>query len=258
MSGGDLKTALHGADIERPLVVDLDDAAAIDAALTGGKAAALARGRTAGLASLPGVVLTTAFSDAIDAGGDVASHAAVRETFERAGGDHTALVARSSSVVEDMASSSMAGQFDSIIGVRGFDAFVAAVTAVLDSRQRAGAAEHPIAVLVQPLIEPAYGGVMFGIDPVTGRTDRRVVSAVRGAPGAAGQRRGPRLPLPAGTVERQGVGVRRQRRPTARIGRPAATGRAVRQGGVRLRRRRRTSSGRSPTTSSCGCCSRAR
>ena len=37
-------------------------------------------------------------------------------------------------------------------------------------------------MLVQPLIEPAYGGVMFGIDPVTGRTDRRVVSAVRGAP----------------------------------------------------------------------------
>ena len=57
-----------------------------------------------------------------------------------------------------------------------------AVTAVLDSRKRAGAAEHPIAVLVQPLIEPAYGGVMFGIDPVTGRTDRRVVSAVRGGP----------------------------------------------------------------------------
>ncbi len=188
MTGGDLRTTLDDAPIERPLVVDLDDVAAIDAALTGGKAAALARGRTAGLASLPGVVLTTVFSDAIDAGGEVASHAAVRETFERVGGDHKALVARSSSVVEDMASSSMAGQFDSIIGVRGFDDFVAAVTAVLDSRQRAGAAEHPIAVLVQPLIEPAYGGVMFGIDPVTGRTDRRVVSAVRGAPGAARER----------------------------------------------------------------------
>ncbi len=53
---------------------------------------------------------------------------------------------------------------------------------MLDSRQRAGAADHPIAVLVQPLIEPPFGGVMFGIDPVTGRTDRRVVSAVRGGP----------------------------------------------------------------------------
>ena len=164
------------------MVVALDDAAALDAALTGGKAAALARGRAAGLAGLPGVVLTTAFSDEIDAGADVVSHAAVREAFERADGNQMALVARSSSVVEDMATSSMAGQFESVIGISGFTAFAAAVTAVLDSRQRAGAAEHPIAVLVQPLIEPLYGGVMFGIDPVTGRTDRRVVSAVHGGP----------------------------------------------------------------------------
>ena len=71
-------------------------------------------------------------------GGD---HPAVREAFERAGGDQQALVARSSSVVEDTATSSMAGQFESVIGISGFDAFVAAVTAVLDSRQRAGAAE---------------------------------------------------------------------------------------------------------------------
>ena len=40
----------------------------------------------------------------------------------------------------------------------------------------------PIAVLVQPLLEPAAGGVMFGIDPVTGRKDRRVVAAVPGGP----------------------------------------------------------------------------
>ncbi len=182
MTEGDLRTAQRVVDAARPLVVALDDVVALDPALTGGKAAALARGSTAGLACLPGVVLTTAFSDAIDAGADVARHPAVRETFERAGGEDRSLVARSSSVVEDMASSSMAGQFESIIGIRGFDAFVVAVKAVLDSRQRAGAADHPIAVLVQPLIEPAFGGVMFGIDPVTGRTDRRVVSAVRGGP----------------------------------------------------------------------------
>jgi pyruvate,water dikinase len=182
MSEGDVRIAPQVAGSERPMVVALDDAAAQDAALTGGKASALARGRTAGLAMLPGVVLTTAFSDAIDAGARVAGHAAVRDAFERIGGRERALVARSSSVVEDSATSSMAGQFESVIGITGFDAFVAAVTAVLDSRQRAGAADHPIGVLVQPLIEPKYGGVMFGIDPVTGRTDRRVVSAVRGGP----------------------------------------------------------------------------
>lgn len=166
----------------QPFVVDLSDQVALEPALTGGKSAALARGAASGLAALPGVVLTTAFCDAIDGGLEIAVHPAVREAFDRADGDKKALVARSSSVVEDMAESSMAGQFESIIGIDGFDAFVTAVTEVLDSRERAGATDHPIAVLVQPLIEPLYGGVMFGIDPVTGRTDRRVVSAVNGGP----------------------------------------------------------------------------
>jgi rifampicin phosphotransferase len=171
-----------GVKPELPFVVDLADAVAQDPTLTGGKAAALARGAAAELATLPGVVLTTAFSDAIDGGADVVPHPAVREAFERAGGDQKALVARSSSVAEDTAESSMAGQFESIIGIDGFDEFAAAVAAVLDSRERAGAADQPIAVLVQPLIEPQFGGVMFGIDPVSGRTDRRVVTAVRGGP----------------------------------------------------------------------------
>jgi phosphohistidine swiveling domain-containing protein len=182
MTEGDLGAASRTVEIERPFVVDLRDDGAQDAALTGGKAAALAKANSAGLATLPGVVLTTAFSDAIDAGADVAGHAAVRDAFARAGGEQRSLVARSSSVVEDSATSSMAGQFESVIGIEGFAAFEEAVTAVLDSRQRAGAAEHPIAVLVQPLIEPLYGGVMFGCDPVTGRSDRRVVSAVDGGP----------------------------------------------------------------------------
>ncbi|HMG44818.1 MAG TPA: PEP/pyruvate-binding domain-containing protein [Acidimicrobiales bacterium] len=168
--------------VDRPLVVDLADESAREPGLTGGKAAALARGASAGLSTLPGVVLTTAFCDAVDGGAEVADHPAMRDAFARAGGESQSLVARSSSVVEDMAESSMAGQFDSIIGIDGWDEFVIAVTAVLVSRERAGATDHPIAVLVQPLIEPQYGGVMFGIDPVTGRTDRRVVSAVNGGP----------------------------------------------------------------------------
>jgi phosphohistidine swiveling domain-containing protein len=167
---------------DRPLVVALADEVAFDPALTGGKAAALARGASAGLDTLPGVVLTTAFCDEVDGGTEVAEHPAVRAAFELAGGDQRSLVARSSSVVEDTSTSSMAGQFESIIGISGFDAFVAAVSAVLDSRARAGASDHPIAVLVQPLIEPRFGGVMFGVDPVAGRTDRRVVSAVQGGP----------------------------------------------------------------------------
>jgi rifampicin phosphotransferase len=167
---------------ERPLVVDLGDATALAPALVGGKAAALSRAAAGGLRILPGAVLTTAFCAAVDAGAAVDGHPAVRDAFTRVGQGEQRLVARSSSVVEDMAQSSMAGQFESVIGITGLDVFTRAVQTVLDSRARAGAADHPIAVLVQPLIEPAFGGVLFGVDPVTGRSDRRVVSAVRGGP----------------------------------------------------------------------------
>jgi phosphohistidine swiveling domain-containing protein len=166
----------------RPHVVDLSDGEATDPSLTGGKAAALARAQVAGLRTLGGVVLTTAFCDEIDGGATVAGHPAVREAFERAGGEARDLVARSSSVVEDTAESSMAGQFASVIGVHGFDAFAVAVEEVLASREGAGAGDQPIAVLVQPLLDPDVGGVMFGVDPVSGRSDRRVVTAVRGGP----------------------------------------------------------------------------
>ena len=150
MTDAQVGSAPRDVAADRPFIVELSDEAAIDPALTGGKAAALARAAGARLDTLPGLVLTTAFCDAVDDGAEIARHPAVREAFDRAGGDHSALVARSSSVVEDTAASSMAGQFDSIIGVSGFDEFVAAVTVVLDSRQRAGAADQPIAVLVQP------------------------------------------------------------------------------------------------------------
>ncbi len=40
----------------------------------------------------------------------------------------------------------------------------------------------PMAVLVQPMLTARVGGVMFGTDPVAGRADRMLVSAVRGGP----------------------------------------------------------------------------
>ena len=193
----------EGAAAPGPFVLDLGDAAATDVALAGGKAAALARAETAGLRTMGGIVLTTAFCDAVDGGAAVEGHPAVREAFERAGGDRRDLVARSSSVVEDTAESSMAGQFTSVIGIHGLDAFTAAVQQVLDSREAAGAAGDPIAVLVQALLEPDVGGVLFGVDPVSGRSDRRVVSAVRGGPEplVSGEVEGSRYVLdPAGNV----------------------------------------------------------
>lgn len=174
--------ASTGGCADRPLVVRLDEPTARDVSLTGAKAANLARAAGAGLATLPGVVLTTAFADAADHGVELDGHPALREAFVAAGGERRHLVARSSSVAEDTAESSMAGQFESVVDIDGPVELEDAVRSVLASRTRTGTEDQPIAVLVQPFLDPAYGGVLFGLDPVTGRTDRRVIAAVDGAP----------------------------------------------------------------------------
>jgi pyruvate,water dikinase len=168
------------------LLVGLDDLAAGDRALTGGKAAALAIARRAGLPVLPGVVLTTRFTEQVDGGADIGGHPAVAAAFDAFDGGRAdrprSLVVRSSSVLEDMETSSAAGQYESVIGVEGLAETTAAVNAVLSSRSRAGTGEDPIAVLVQPLLVPRLGGVYFSVDPVTGRSDHRVITAVDGLP----------------------------------------------------------------------------
>jgi phosphohistidine swiveling domain-containing protein len=161
------------------LMIDLDDDRALDPMTTGGKAAALARVRSAGLATLPGVVLTTVACRAYDRGVDLAALVDVDRSLTLASADG-ALVVRSSSVVEDGARSSWAGQFETVLDVRGPEALVAAVRVVMDSRDRAGASDLPTAVLIQPMARPSVSGVAFGVDPVSGRDDRRVVAAVRG------------------------------------------------------------------------------
>ncbi len=105
-----------------------------------------------------------------------------------------ALVVRSSSTVEDGGSQSMAGLFTSVLDVQGWEAFLAAVDEVVGS-----GGEAPIAVLVQPFLQPTWGGVLFGADPVTGRTDRLVVAAVPGGPDrlVSGQVDGVQLTLTA-------------------------------------------------------------
>lgn len=161
-------------------VVGLDTLEATDVSLVGGKAAALARAGRIGLETVPGVVLTTAFCRGAEHERDLTRHPAIAAVFERLGG--VPLIARSSSVVEDTTTSSAAGQFESVADVHTADDLARAVRTVLDSRRRAGASDHPIAVLVQPMVEPDVAGVLFGVDPVTGRSDRRVVTAVDGRP----------------------------------------------------------------------------
>ncbi|MFI9148975.1 PEP/pyruvate-binding domain-containing protein [Streptomyces sp. NPDC053367] len=157
-----------------PEVVPLDRPAAADPGLAGSKAANLARAARAGLPVLPGFVIPAGVPD---------DSPALREAWRELSEDGTRpLVVRSSSAQEDTGESSQAGRFDSVLDVRGLDDFRTAVRAVRASAELPDGTTAPMAVLVQPMLAARVGGVMFGADPVAGRTDRMLVSAVSGGP----------------------------------------------------------------------------
>ena len=152
------------------LVVALDDLAARDLVSVGAKAAALATARASGLHVVPGYVLTTGTRDA----------AAARSAWASLSDNGRVPIAvRSSSPIEDQETSSMAGHFTTVLDVTTWDRAVDAIATV-----RASAGVAPMAVLLQPMVDAVLGGVLFGIDPVTGRRDRLVVEVVRGNPSA--------------------------------------------------------------------------
>ncbi|WP_275593135.1 PEP/pyruvate-binding domain-containing protein [Streptomyces deccanensis] len=186
---------LRGGGTPTSHVVPLDQPTASLPPLTGSKAAHLARAARAGLPVLPGFVIPydpgaaddrrrdaddlrdpDAMADP-DGPGDVA-----RAWAELSRRGTRSLVVRSSSPQEDTEESSLAGRFDSVLDVRGWEEFRAAVRTVLGSARRPDGDSAPMAVLVQPMLRARVGGVLFGADPVAGRTDRMLVSAVRGGP----------------------------------------------------------------------------
>lgn len=144
----------------------LDGTRSRDVVSSGNKAANLAIAAVAGLPVVPGFVL--------GAGVDLTSELASDDLFERwrvlSHDGNVPLIVRSSSPVEDSASSSMAGRFVSVADVTSWDGFVDAVEQVLASAVIDGVA-HPMAVLVQQQLRSKLGGVLFGADPVTGSRD---------------------------------------------------------------------------------------
>jgi rifampicin phosphotransferase len=179
----------------RPLVLALGDPRAADPALVGPKAAHLSA-----LAAThpvpPGFCLTAeAYRRAERAGGmDAAVRAAVADAYARLVGDVAPpppVAVRSSALDEDGPASSFAGQHETILGVVGLDAVLAAIErtwaslhgdAALAYRRDHGlpADGLALAVLVQRLVVADASGVAFSVDPVSGRRDRMVVNATWG------------------------------------------------------------------------------
>lgn len=195
---------MSGSGTDPPALAAFDDAAALDPALVGRKAANLARLAAAGLPVPLGVVVTAEacgrILDACGLGPDPTPEQVaacpvpgdLRDQLERALAPfgEAPLAVRSSGLAEDLAGASYAGQYETVLGVRGADAvadalriclasaFSGRVTAYRATTREASAA--PMAVLVQRLIDADAAGVAFTANPSTGDRDEVHVSAVRG------------------------------------------------------------------------------
>lgn len=157
-------------------VLSLDHERADDARLTGGKAATAARLRRAGLPVPAGFVVGPDDDDA-----------AVVAAWRELGGDRGdgAVAVRSSAGDEDGAVRSFAGQYVSVLDVRGREALLDAVRTVRAGvhgpavRAYLGGRTTRMHVLVQGMVRPVWSGVAFSADPVGARAGA-IVEAVPG------------------------------------------------------------------------------
>lgn len=108
-----------------------------------------------------------------------------------AGGIGPEVAVRSSAIAEDTADASFAGMYDSVTGVVGADAVLAAVAVCWSSsvstrsiayragmaRQPSGPSDPAMAVIVQRMAPSQRSGVMFTVDP-RAAVDRLVIEAV--------------------------------------------------------------------------------
>ena len=186
------------------MLLKLSDPEASDRDLAGSKAAALATLWQAGFPVPDGTVLTTralemlGASEATDAGaasGEAADEpipTALRAALDVLGERYgtTPVAVRSSALAEDRPDATFAGQYETVLDVRGPAAIEAAVRRCWDSlrspeasayRQHAqDAGPQAMAVLIEPMVAAEVAGVALGADPLTGDRSRALISAVRG------------------------------------------------------------------------------
>jgi phosphohistidine swiveling domain-containing protein len=190
-------------DSDTKFIARFSDLTLDDDALVGAKAANEARLFKAGFTVPDAIVLTTnAFQHFLEANhiesdqgpeailtGSIpksvldALHAGVAEL----GGDPLAV--RSSGIAEDLPGASFAGQYETILNVRGEEALDSAVRRcwastfsphVVAYRNAHDLSANGMAVLVQKMVPADVAGVAFSANPVSGEGDTVVVNAVRG------------------------------------------------------------------------------
>lgn len=172
----------------------LHDPQTADARLSGGKAANLARLWDIGIIP-PGFVIAADAADEADAP-DEQIRAAYRALGKLCAEPDPAVAVRSSAVYEDGASASLAGQYETVLNVRGEQEVLRAVAAcrrgfeservrayadqITGQQGSAPGASAASAVLVQQMVPAARSAVVFSANPVTGCRDEVIVEMVDG------------------------------------------------------------------------------
>jgi phosphohistidine swiveling domain-containing protein len=165
--------------------------AAIDQQPVGGKAA--------GLAELVKLGLPVPAAFAIVHASTSVFPEELERYYQELGAGNVAV--RSSALGEDSAEASFAGQFDTLLNIKGIDQLHAAITDCVNSLHSAWAEAYTaeqlaassvalpsegsislpqMCVVVQQMVQPRVAGVLFTADPVSGRHDRLVIDAVQG------------------------------------------------------------------------------
>lgn len=164
------------------MIVPLESAAARDVTIAGGKGSTLARLLAAGFPVPDGFIVTADEDLAVTLGASLAS-------LEARLGPDARFAVRSSGVAEDSADASFAGQYETVLDVRGLPEITRAIAHCFASfsgeralayQAHRGVKDSGGAVIVQQLVPAESAGVAFTIDPVTGARDRVVIDAARG------------------------------------------------------------------------------
>jgi pyruvate,water dikinase len=189
-------------------VLSFEDDLCRDVTLSGGKGASLASMTHNGLPVPPGFVVTSAaFTEAVDgaallrhieaqdldAAREVVANAApprepIRQLYDKLGPGSVAV--RSSACAEDGVDASYAGQQETYLFVEDFEEVMTRIVdcwlsffserALFYRLHKGSLDDINMAVVVQRMVDATKAGVMFTVDPVTGRRDRLVVEAAHG------------------------------------------------------------------------------
>lgn len=166
-------------------LLTLEEAAALPVSMVGGKASGLCRLAAIGMPVPPARVLSVEghaqylLGHAV--GGELRGALAGAAAVLR-----DPLAVRSSAVDEDLAGRSAAGQYQSVMGVRGLDELCRAVercyAAAESERVRVyqGGEASSVALVLQEQVRAQRAGVAFSLDPVTGSQDVVIIEAVFG------------------------------------------------------------------------------